>query len=121
MESILTTVKSHVGITEEYEQFDSEIIDHINTVFFDLHQMGVGPSKPFSIEDKTSEWSEFDPDGDMKALISYMKNRVRLLFDPPANSSQLSAIERQIDRFEWRLNWHAETNKSKSQEENQNG
>ena len=121
MESILTTVKLHVNVPEDYKAFDSEITDHINTVFFDLHQMGVGPSKPFFIEDKTSEWSEFDPDGDMKALISYMKNRVRLLFDPPANSSQLAAIERQIERFEWRLNWHAETNKYKSQEEIQNG
>lgn len=112
MESILTTVKLHVNVPEEQEEFDTEIIDHINSVFFDLHQMGVGPSQPFSIEDKSIEWSDFDPEGEMKAVISYMKNRVKLLFDPPANSTQLAAIERQIEKFEWRLNWHAETKES---------
>lgn len=46
-ESILTSIKKLLGITEEYEQFDPDIIMHINSVFMILTQMGVGPSKGF--------------------------------------------------------------------------
>ena len=54
MESILTSIKKLLGITEENDHFDVDIIMHINTVFMTLHQMGVGPSKVFSISDKYS-------------------------------------------------------------------
>ena len=33
MESILTSIKKMLGITEEYEHFDSDLIIHINSVF----------------------------------------------------------------------------------------
>ncbi len=62
MESILTSVKKMLGITDDYEHFDSDIIMHINSVFFILYQLGVGPSKVFSIRDKTALWSDFIDD-----------------------------------------------------------
>ena len=43
-ESILTSIKKLLGITEDYEQFDTDIIIHINSVFMILTQIGVGPS-----------------------------------------------------------------------------
>ena len=43
MESILTSIKKMLGITEEYEHFDSDLIIHINSVFMILTQLGVGP------------------------------------------------------------------------------
>lgn len=112
MESILTSIKKLLGIEEEYEHFDPDIIMHINTVLGDLTQLGVGPSEGFLIEDKTSTWNDFI-DSDSAALLSgvksYMHLRVKLLFDPPSSSSVLASYERQIDRFEWRLNVAAET------------
>lgn len=54
MESVLTSIKKMLGITEEYEHFDSDIIMHINSVFMILTQLGVGPPSGFSIRDKTS-------------------------------------------------------------------
>ena len=36
MESILTSIKKMLGITEEYEHFDSDLIIHINSVFMIL-------------------------------------------------------------------------------------
>lgn len=33
MESILTSIKKMLGITEEYEHFDSDLIIHINSVY----------------------------------------------------------------------------------------
>lgn len=59
MESILTSVKKLLGITEDYKHFDTDIILHINTVFMVLNQLGVGPSEGFSIEDDTSVWTDF--------------------------------------------------------------
>ena len=52
MESILTSIKKMLGITEEYEHFDSDLIIHINSVFMILTQLGVGPPSGFSIQDK---------------------------------------------------------------------
>ena len=43
MESILTSIKKLLGIAEEYEHFDVDIIMHINAAFSVLTQLGVGP------------------------------------------------------------------------------
>lgn len=40
MDSILTSIKKLLGITEEYEHFDPDIIMHINSVFSVLTQLG---------------------------------------------------------------------------------
>ena len=47
MDSILTSIKKLLGITEEYEHFDQDIIMHINSVFSGLTQLGVGPAAGF--------------------------------------------------------------------------
>lgn len=110
MESILTSIKSFVGVTGEYGHFDPQLIMHINSVFMDLNQMGVGPDEYFTIEDETSVWTDFLPAGiNLEAVKSYMGIRVRLLFDPPQNSSVLNAMKAEADKWEWRLNVAAET------------
>ena len=115
MESILTSIKKMLGITEEYEQFDEDIIMHINSVFMILTQLGVGPSDGFSIKDKTNTWDEFIPtDNGLEAVKSYVYMKVKLLFDPPLISTVTESMNRMINEFEWRLNVQAET-------ENQNG
>ena len=43
MDSILTSVKKLLGLTEEYTAFDADLIMHINSVLMILRQMGVGP------------------------------------------------------------------------------
>lgn len=113
MESILLSVKKKLGPGAEHEHYDPDIIDHINTVFMDLTQMGVGPSDGFVIEDDTTVWTEFVPDiKKMAAVKSYMFLRVRLLFDPPTSSAVLEAMQRDIDRYEFRLNHAAEFTES---------
>ena len=44
MDSILTSIKKLLGITEEYDHFDQDLILHINSVFGILTQLGVGPA-----------------------------------------------------------------------------
>ena len=110
MDSILTSVKKFVGIEAEHKHFDPEIIMDINSVFGDLAQIGVGPSAGFSIEDDSALWSDFIPDiAKLEAVKTYVGLRVRLLFDPPTNSSVLEAMKQQADKWEWRLNVAADT------------
>ncbi len=111
MESILTSIKKLLGIVEGYTHFDTDIIMHINSVFADLTQMGVGPATGFSIEDSSAIWDDFTSDNLLiQSVKSYMVLRVKLLFDPGSiGSSTLASYERQIAQWEWRLNVAAES------------
>lgn len=105
MESILTSIKKMLGIGADYEQFDAELIMHINSVFMTLHQLGVGPAEGFTIGSKHAVWSEFLPEGQqLEGVKTYMYQKVRLIFDPPTGGALLQALERQIAEWEWRLN-----------------
>ena len=115
MKSILTSIKKLLGIAEEYEHFDADLIMHINSVFLNLTQLGVGPSEGFSIMDEDATWDDFLPDGkNVEAVKSYMYLKVRLLFDPPLNSAVLESMNRQISEFEWRLNVAVDTGSAKT-------
>lgn len=121
-QSILTTIKKMLGITEEYIHFDQDIITHINSVFMILNQMGVGPTKAYSILGNTETWDEFMSEDDMfNAVKTYIYLKVKMLFDPPSSSSIMESTNRQINELEWRLNAAAETDAASGEEENQNG
>lgn len=120
MDSILTSIKKLLGVTEEYEHFDADIIMHINSVFMILNQLGVGPENGFSIKDKSALWSDFiSNDLSLELVKSYVHLKVKLLFDPPTSSAVMESMNRQIDEFEWRLNLAVDPAKS-NEEENQN-
>lgn len=93
-----------LGIIEEDESFDIDIIIHINTAFSTLTQLGVGPKEGFAIRDKTTLWTEFVDDIRLENVRSYIYLKVRQVFDPPTNSAVLDAISRQISELEWRMN-----------------
>lgn len=108
-QSILTSTKKVLGIAEDYTVFDLDILTHINTAFSTLTQLGVGPSPGFSIEDNTAVWADFiGSDLELHAVKSYIFLRVRMLFDPPQTSYLITAMEKQIQELEWRLNTHRE-------------
>ena len=116
MDSILTSIKKLLGITEEYKHFDSDIIMHINTVFLSLKQLGVGPEEGFRIEDDTAEWDEYiKVDDDPKkmalqsAVKSYIHLKVKLLFDPPLSVAVQEIINQSIKELEWRMNVETES------------
>lgn len=106
MESILTSIKKLLGIAEEYEHFDADIIMHINSVFSVLTQLGVGPEEGFRIEDAGAKWSDFlhgDPRLEMVRTYVYLK--VKQTFDSNSSSAAvIEAINRQIQELEWRIN-----------------
>lgn len=110
MESILTSIKKLLGIAEEYEHFDADLIMHINSVFSILTQLGVGPSEGFMISDKYAVWTDFiEENPKMEFVKTYIYQKVRLIFDPPSSSAHVEAINRSISEFEWRLNVEAES------------
>lgn len=121
MDSILTSIKKLLGIAEDYEHFDQDLIIHINSVLSVLTQLGVGPSEGFSIEDENATWNDFIPeDKRLSSIRSYVYMKVKLLFDPPLSSSVMESMNRMISEFEWRLNVAAEPIQSNEEEEIQN-
>ena len=121
MDSILTSIKKLLGIAEDYEHFDQDLIIHINSVLSVLTQLGVGPSEGFSIEDENATWNDFMPeDKRLSSIRSYVYMKVKLLFDPPLSSSVMESMNRMISEFEWRLNVAAEPTQLNEEEVNQN-
>lgn len=105
-ESILLSIKEMLGPSGDYEAFDAEIIMHINSAFMSLTQMGVGPSEGFMIMDDSAIWSDFITEANtlkLQGVKSYIFFNVKLLFDPPASSSAVEAINRQLAQIEWRI------------------
>lgn len=114
MTSILTSIKKLLGITEDYDHFDADIIMHINSVFMILNQLGVGPKEGFRIEDETSTWNDYLGDSIMlESAKTYIYLRVRLLFDSTTLSSTvIESMKQTISELEWRLNITADSTQS---------
>lgn len=110
MESILTSIKKLLGITEDYIHFDADIIIHINTTFLTLAQLGIGPKTGFSIGDDAAIWDDFLGSNKplYEAVKTYMYLKVRLLFDPPQSTAVIESINRTIAELEERLKLQAE-------------
>jgi len=110
-ESILLTVKKMLGLNPDYEdEYDTDIIVFINSALMILNQLGVGPDSAFMLTDGKETWQDFlgDDNGKLESVKSYVYLKVKLVFDPPANSFVVNSIEKHIDELEWRLNVHSE-------------
>lgn len=108
-DSILTSIKKLLGIEEEYEHFDQDIMMHINSTFMILNDLSVGPETGFSVQDKTKTWTDYlGSDKRLEGVKTYIYLKVKLIFDPPSNSFVVEAMNRQITELEWRLNSRAE-------------
>lgn len=107
--SILTSIKKLLGIAEDYTHFDQDIIIHINSMFLTLNQLGVGPRDGFSIEDSSTKWTDYISDvKKLEAVKTYIYLKVKLIFDPPLNSSVLESYKQIISELEFRLNVEVE-------------
>lgn len=112
---ILNTIKDLLDVGVDDDSFDGVIMLNIDTVFSALYSLGVGPKEAFSLMDfdepKNVEWSEFlENKKTINMVKSFMYLKVKLLFDPPATSFALQAIQDQIAELEFRL--HVEDDKT---------
>ena len=109
-DSILSSIKKMLGIPEDYDAFDTDVIIDINAAFFTLNQLGIGPEDGFAITGKNDVWSSFlGYESKFEAVKMYVYIKVRLVFDPPTSAFVLEAMKKQADELEWRLNAQAET------------
>lgn len=109
--SILVSIKKLLGIGEDYDQFDKDITMHINSVLSSLRQVGIGPTG-FMVTSEKETWDDLiGENDDQEMVISYVYLKVRLLFDPPANSVMVQTINDSIKEFEWRLSISSESKK----------
>lgn len=104
--SILDTVKKAVGVDPENDQFDVDILMHINSVFATLNQLGVGPIDGFEIEDNSTLWVDYLGGNKLiNSVKSMMVLQVQLYFDTATMTSfNMTAKQAQIDQIQWRLN-----------------
>ena len=104
MDSVLLSVKKVLGLEPDYTHFDPDIILHINTMLMTMTQLGVPVPIGFSVEDDTATWTELTGGlTDIQAVKSYLYLKVRLIFDQPATSFVIEAMERQAQELEWRI------------------
>ena len=109
MESILNSIKKLLNLTEEQNDFDADIIVHINRAFSRLRKLGVGPEEGFSILDATSVWDDYmDDDPNLPDVQTYVYLRTKIVFDPPLSSTVLASYKEEIKELEWTLNVDAE-------------
>lgn len=105
MASIFITTKQILNLEESFTAFDLDVMTYLNAAFSTLNQLGVGPEEGFFIEDGTEDWDDFDvPANQLNLVKAYVVLKVRMMFDPPATSYLINAMNEQILQFEWRLN-----------------
>lgn len=109
-ESILNSIKKMLGLVQEDDSFDEDLIMHINSVLGILTQMGMNEGKYFTISGDGETWSEYLTDEEKFGMVkTYIYLKVKKIFDPP-NGSVLNSLDAMISEFEWRINVAAESN-----------
>lgn len=105
IESILNTIKKMLGMTEEYEAYDTDVIININAALGVLMQLGVGPKEGFSIADSSATWQDFIGDTTKLEMVKqYIYLKCKLVFDPSLTTSINEIYKEQIKELEWRIN-----------------
>ena len=103
-DSILNSIKKVLNVSADDTSFDVDIIMHINSTFSKMtHDLGLGPTEGFMIEDAEPTWGDFSSDVFFNDIRTYVYLCVRVLFDPPQTGYLNEAMTNQILQLEWRL------------------
>lgn len=103
-ENILESIKDLLGIQAEDTAFDIDVLVNINAIFSTLYQLGVGSEGHYVVLDGTEKWNDIFEEKDLVDFIKlYTYMKVRLVFDPPTNSSILQALNEQAKELEYRI------------------
>lgn len=102
--SILTSIKTLLGVEEDYAVFDTEIIMAINTAFSILRDLGVGPENGFSIDGPESKWSDYITNwSGFEDAKTFIHLKVKMIFDPSQSSTLNAVYDNLIKELEWRI------------------
>lgn len=104
--SILKDIRKSVGLDEDTTDYDTELLQHINTSIATINQNGAG--KFIVVKDETSVWEDLQDEYQFIgnryfAMIPlYISLNTKLIFDPPPPST-VEQYSRRVDEILWRL------------------
>lgn len=102
-DSILKTTKKVVGLVDDDDSFNDELLVLINGAFSTLAQLGVNAPES-GIEDATATWSSLNLSPEiLGAVRAYVPLSVQMGWDPPTLSFLIEMKEKQIAQYEWRI------------------
>lgn len=108
IESILQTVRDSVVHDIECTDFDNELMPLINSSLMTLNQVGVGVVG-YRVTGEDQTWDEFlEGINILEQTKDYVTISVRIVFDPPASSVVLAALQSIQKEYLWRLQHAAE-------------
>lgn len=101
-ENILNVTKKLLGLSEEDESFDTDIIIGINSAVATLAQLGATSVNNITVSEDTEYEDLVSNEVVLNMVKQYIYMKTRLAFDPP-NSAVQSSFESQIRELEWRI------------------
>lgn len=98
-----------LGISDDDDSFDVDLIVLINAALSTANQVGVGKSG-FSISSSDDTWNDFlEGTSNLESVKKYIYMKVKVAFDGTSMTSTLiDAFNNMIKEEEWRLNVLAE-------------
>ena len=109
-ESILNSVKKLLGIPQDLQEFDPDIIMNINAAIFTLRQIGVGPESGFTITGEEETYDDYLGEGSKETsqVKMYLYYKTRLSFDPPTSGTVTDCMKEFIREAECRLSYQVD-------------
>lgn len=104
MNSILNSVKEQLGL-KFVDEFDQDILIHINAAISTLTQIGVGPKEGFIVKDANDTYFDFlgEDHPAIPQVRLYLFYQTRLGFDTPQSAAAADILKAKSEEYEWRL------------------
>ena len=102
MDSILDTIKKMIGLPIDDDSYDVDLIIHINSALSRLPQLN-NQFNPLVIMDNTANWDQVFTKPEYEFIKTYIFINVRLVFDPPSNTTLAESLKAAITQYEWTL------------------
>lgn len=104
-DSILISTKNLLGISDDCDVFDQNILININSAILSLRQIGVGPESGFFVFGKDETFLDLlgKDFKDAGAVSMYLFCKTKLGFDSPSSVAYKEFLKEQIKEIEWRL------------------
>ena len=112
--SILNSMKKLLNMPADYDVFNTDLILHINSYISVLRSLGVGKNG-VKVTDASTTWDDLlgtpeslsaaisDSSYDLNDVPSWMYTKLRLIFDPPANSFVVSELQELCKELEFHI------------------
>jgi len=101
---ILADTKESLSLPVEIEDFDSVLINFINSALAYVSELGVGPEDGVFITGYEETWDQLFQKSILNDVKTLVFIRVKQVFDPPQVGAVINAYNDQLRELEWRIN-----------------